>query len=83
MGRHAGLVGYRLHDERIAQSHGKDSIRTIKYELKDSGNTTDLRDAVGRAIFYDYQRLYGPLTLPDFLQPKRAPSILEFGDYPL
>src|SRR5581483_1391072 len=72
------LVGYRLHDERIAQSHGKGSMRTIKYELKDTGNVTGLRDAVGRAIFYDYQHLFGPLNLPDFLQTERTPSVLEF-----
>lgn len=73
-----GFTGYRLHDERIAQSHGKGSMRTIKYELKDTRDVTGLRDAVGKAIFSDYQRLYGPLNLPDFLQTERTPSVLEF-----
>lgn len=78
MKRQGGLTGYRLHDERIAQSHGKDSMRTMKYELKDISDEATLRDTVGKAIFYDYQHLYGPLTLPDFLQTTRPPSVLDF-----
>ena len=71
--RTKGKRGYRLHDERIAFSGGKKSMRSIKYELQGVDKQVFID-----AVIHDNRCLYGDLNFNDFASGIQTANFMDF-----